>query len=249
MAQELPEPVAKALREIKRKRNTKHAIFVVSTKRNYYVYETTTAKVGDKRKAFNLYLGKIFPNGEFVEAKRRRTQYTYASSIDEMLEKRRMVYGEELANPDPIDLEILTILSGNARAQTKEIAEQLNFSEAAVQHRIERLEQRYGIRYTIEIAPRPFGYFRYIVLVKFNRGAPEIQAAKEALEAAPTVLYAALLKGDYDLFIYMLAENTKLLEDVIYDLRSSHAFAPYEATWYVTYITYGYGYIPLRPAF
>ncbi|MEM3212280.1 MAG: Lrp/AsnC family transcriptional regulator, partial [Candidatus Micrarchaeaceae archaeon] len=105
------------------------------------------------------------------------------------------------------------------------------------------------IRYTIEIAPRPFGYFRYICLVKFLKGKPDLDEVKKVLEAEPAVLYAAALKGDYDLFIYMLAENTKVLEDKLYEIRSKPAFALNASLWNVTYITYAYGYVLLRDAF
>ena len=76
-------------------------------------------------------------------------------------------------------------------------------SNPAVAYRIKKLEKRYGITYTLEFGPRPFGFFRYVVFVRFLHGMPGANDIKEVLEKEPMVQFAALIKGKYDLFIYI----------------------------------------------
>ncbi|MEM3482616.1 MAG: AsnC family transcriptional regulator, partial [Candidatus Micrarchaeaceae archaeon] len=220
--QELPKAVEETFEKLKQNRKWLRISLI---KGHYYVYEETSRRENNKTKTFSLYLGKIKEDGSFEAVKRRKREHTKVNSLEELLRIAEVGGLREILYPGESDLKILEMLSTDARIAQKKIANAVGLSEAAVQHRIERLEQRYGIRYTIEIAPRPFGYFRYICLVKFLKGKPDLDEVKKVLEAEPAVLYAAELKGDYDLFIYMLAENTKVLEDKLYEIRSKPAFA------------------------
>jgi len=247
MAEDLPAYVQKALAELGKR--IKH-LHVMKIKGTYYVYEERTIKIGTQRTTPTFYLGKINTDGTFEEAKHRTKSYTRASSFDEMLNKRLQLNpADELVHPDAIDLQILQDLSTNARKPVTEIANELGIGKTAAYHRIEKLEQRYKIKYTLEIAVSPFNLLRFVVLVKFLNDKPSPEDMKKVLEQEPTVLFAALLKGDYDLFIYMLAGSIKELEDKLYELRSLRTFAPYESLWNVTYIHYSYGYMPLREKF
>ncbi|MGC9037841.1 MAG: Lrp/AsnC family transcriptional regulator, partial [Candidatus Micrarchaeia archaeon] len=242
----LPEEVEKAKEKLEEKLN--HKLHVVRIGANYYVYEEKGRKVEGKVKVYTLFLGKILPDGTFVEGRHRVKRYEQARSVEDLMNQPSNPL-DELMHPDSTDLAILEILSTDARTPIKKIANELGLTEAQIRTRIANLEKRYGIKYTIEIAPRPFGYFRYVTLVKFIDAMPKIEEIRRVLQAEPTVQFAALLKGDYDLLIYMFAENTHTLENKIYDIRSSPAFAPYKADWYVTYITYAYGFVPLRDEF
>ena len=122
-------------------------------------------------------------------------------------------------------------------------------SPAACSYRLKRLERRYSISYNIEFGPRPFGFFRYIVLVKFKWGKPDISVLKKVLEREPLIQLALVLKGSYDLIFYVLAENTQLLDDAIYRIRSDPSIARFKSYWTVTYISRAYGYTPLREEF
>ena len=85
--------------------------------------------------------------------------------------------------------------------------------------------------------------------MKFLSGRPDPQAVKRILEKNPLVQFAAVTGGDYDLFVYLLAENTKVLEDWVYGVRSDKVFEDYDANWYISYITYSFGYVPFRGEF
>ena len=150
---------------------------------------------------------------------------------------------------DKIDLRLLTLLSVNARSTVQSMARDIGLSSSATRHRIEKLQNRYNIKYTLEFGYSFFGFFRFVVLIKFKDAKPNSEAIKKVLEKEPSIQYAALLKGPYDLFIYMLAENTRMLEMKLYQLESDPVFAPFPSYRYVSYITYSYGYIPMRDAF
>jgi len=249
MPENLPEHIKSTLERLEKERGHKLSIAIIRGK--YYVYEGTTKKIGNEQKGITLYLGKITNTGEFIEVRRRKKEELKGvKSLNELIQKRSQADPlHDLIYPDQIDLAILQELSTNARISANEIAKKLGIGFTLANYRIKRLEQRYNIKYTIEIAQRPFNFFRYIVLVKFAKDKPDPEEMKKVLEQEPTILFAASLKGDYDLFIYMLAENTQLLEDKLYDIRSSRTFAPYKSWWNVTYITYAYGYVPLRGKF
>ncbi|MEM3781813.1 MAG: winged helix-turn-helix transcriptional regulator, partial [Candidatus Micrarchaeaceae archaeon] len=190
-----------------------------------------------------------FRAATFEPVKIRKREYTKVNSLEELLGSSEAGAFREIIYPGEIDLKILETISTDARTPAKEIARRIGITTTMARNRLARLVKRYGIKYTIEMAPRPFGYFRYICLVKFLKRRPDLEEVKKVLEAEPAVLYAAALKGDYDLFIYMIAENTQILENKIYEIRSTPIFALHPASWVVTYITYAYGYVLLRDAF
>ncbi len=245
---ELPEEVRRTKERLEEELD--HKLHVAFIKNSYYVYEEKGVREQGKTRVLTLYIGKILQNGEFRQAKHRKKEYENIASVEE-LEKGRQEANpvEELIHPDIIDLSILEAISTNARMSTNEIAKRINVSPSFVRYRLERLEKRYAIKYTLEIALAPFGYLRYVALVKFTEGMPKIDDMKKVLEAEPKIQLAALLKGEYDLLIYIIAESTRELDDCLYAIRSSRTFAPYKSYWYVSYITYAYGFIPLRNEF
>ncbi|MGC8496365.1 MAG: AsnC family transcriptional regulator [Candidatus Micrarchaeia archaeon] len=247
MATRLPLAVEKALEELRKK--YKHSIVLNSINGRYYVYEATTKSINGSNKSFNLYLGRIKENGEFVEANHRKKE-TMVGTLDESIKLKSSESPiERIIHPDEKDIEILEELSNDGRKPIAEIADKIGMSATSVKYRLERLERTYGIRYTIDIAPRPFGFFRFVALVKFIGDKPGIEGIRKALERVPTIQFAATLKGSYDLFLYMFAENTQALENKLYEIRSDPAFSRSKAKWNISYITYSYGYIPVREEF
>ncbi len=81
------------------------------------------------------------------------------------------------------------------------------------------------------------------------KSKPDVETIKKLVAREPLIQLALWLKGDYDLFLYMLAENTQLLEDAVYRMRSDPLIAKHKAYWNVTYISRAYGYVPLRQEF
>lgn len=63
--------------------------------------------------------------------------------------------------------------------------------------------------YTIDTyAAYNFGFYRFIVFVKFESGKmPPVEEMKRTLEADPHVQLVMLAKGDFDLFVYIWARG------------------------------------------
>ena len=246
---EVPEAIRVAFEGLKKKLNSHLSLVKIGD--NYYVNETATQFSDEKNKKITVsrYIGKIGSDGSFTEAMHRKKE-TRVKSIRELIAAKKL---EEDSNsilyPDDIDLKLLEMLSANGREPVAELSKVLGLSQAACKYRIQRLEKRYGITYTVEVGPRPFNFFRYVAFVRFGRDKPDIETLRKVIGKEPLVQLALSLKGPHDLFLYMLAENTQLLEDAIYRMRSELPMTRYKAYWNVTYISRAYGYLPLRQEF
>ena len=250
---ELPQKVKDRLMELNKK--SRHSVQIRLVKGRYYVYECSNMydKGRSKWKSVALYLGKMDADGKFTKARYRVSSRSDASSLDELMLKRGRHNDtgnlESLIYPDEIDRKILEKISTDGRATISEISKYANVSRSKAQRRLHRLESLYKIKYTLDFAPRPFGLFRFYILVKFRNGVPDVEKIKEVLNRYPLIQTVALLKGEYDIFIYLLANNTAYLEDVVYEIRQNKVFSDQDADWIVSYITSSYGFIPFRDRF
>ncbi len=249
-----PDPVARRLAEIRKGR--KHKVYIRRIKGKYYVYEVASVQdvATGRKKRLAFYLGKIDGGGGFIKARYRKRPETRSDSLEEWIKARRSDSEQgpigPLIHPDSTDLKILTKISTDGRATISEIAGHAGISRSSASNRLDKLVSAYGIKYTLEFGYSFFGFFRYAAFVKFvGDSKPDIDKVTAVLESEPTIQYAALLKGDYDLFIYIFAENTHSLEYKIYELRSGELLAPYKMEWDVSYIMSSYGYVPVRPKF
>lgn len=241
MATKLPGPVARALERIRRKH--KHAS--VSVIRNgFYVVESIMrfSEAAGRYKTRSLYLGRIERDGTFVEARRRKVGKGVSSVYDLSEDMGRQEF-------DGHDLALLKILGTDSRKPVSEISKALRMSASSVSYRIAKLERRYGLRYTIELNTLYFGLSRYAVTVKFSGRAPSAETLRGILEPDPFVLLAFSTKGDYDLLIIFMAENTRKLEDWLYTLRARKELAGCTSVWNISHIAQEDGYIPTRDPF
>ncbi len=245
-----PEKIIETVKRLKRER--KHNVEIIETRGIYYLYEldyVIDSKTKKKRRV-TFYLGRILENGTVLKP-RHKLKYNNVDSLDEkvVLQDRANKLLEEITNPRKDDLEILKMLSNDGKVSMSDIAKRLGKTVSTVKYRIAKLEERYAIRYTIEISPRPFGLFRYYVLVKFISKKPDFAALKIILESYPQIQLVAITRGDYDLFMYLFEENTGKLEDLLYEIRSVKILSEIGSEWVVSYVTYSYGYIPMRDKF
>lgn len=245
----LPMAVKKKLEELRNK--SKNSITLSCIGNGYYVYESTKSfdKKLRRKIVFNLYKGKIEIDGSFTAAMHRKKETSTDSLQESIRMKTEVGQIQKLMYPDKIDQDILDQISTDGRIPVNEIAKIIGLSGVATRRRLERLEEVYGIRYTIELSMQPFGLFRYIVFVKFLRGMPNIQEMAEVLKKEPRVQFVATLKGDYNLFIYLFAKNTESLEDTIYNIRSNPIFSDYDSYWNVSYISAVYRHLPVQDNF
>ncbi len=231
-----PDHVEAALAALRKQRGNPVVARAIGGR--YYAYEEVEIGEGHARRHLSRYLGRINADGSVRAPRRAWRRSGDAAGI-----------GASQGATGAAEIDLLRIISTDGRATISAIASRLSMSRAAVRYRLRRLEQAYAIKYTLEFMPRPFGLFRYIVLVRFEGSVPRAEEMKRLLSPNPMVQFVALAKGDYHLIIYLLAENTQELDDIIYEMRSSGAFAAHTAHWYVSYITYAYGYVPFRREF
>lgn len=249
---ELPKEVRDKQKELNKK--TTHSVHIKTVKSRYYAYEYSSVYNKDlgKWESIALYLGKINNDGTLTKPKRRVSNRTDVDSLDELIQnnsKYNSADNSERLIPDEIDLKILEKISTDGRATISEISKYTKISRSKIKRRLHRLETRYKIKYTVDFAPRPFGLFRFYALIKFRNNVPEADAMKRVFDKYPLIQVVAFLKGDYDMFIYFLADNTAYLEDMIYDIRRHKVFVDYGADWTVSYIMQSYGFIPFRDRF
>lgn len=234
-----PAKVADTLRRIRRK----HRHASISVMRNgFYVIESVSrfSEETGRRKTVSLYLGRIERDGRFIEAMHRKARND-VDSVYDLTGKTQEI--------DATDRALLTILGTNARTSIVEIGRELGMSAKGISYRIAKLERRYGLTYTAEIATQAFGFSRFAITVSFKGPMPGASAIKEVVVNDPRVLLAFLTKGEYELMFIVIAEDTVKLEAWLYKVRSNSVFSGYPSTWNVSHLVQEEGYIPLRKEF
>lgn len=143
---------------------------------NYYVYRHKSLydKATKKRKTESEYIGKITREGAFVKkaATKGEKRLEEAKAIIESyggkvswsaIEEDR----ESIITDTGIDSGILTELSGNARESTSNISKKLGVSESAIANHIRNLEEKFGIKYTIDMTLEQFHHYQFIAMARF----------------------------------------------------------------------------------
>ena len=249
---QLEEPVKKTLEELKAKH--RHHLALKGRSDGYYVFETMP-KFDEKLQRETLlsfYVGKIEKDGKLIEPVRKRNSTRGVKNLDDYIQKRKRIeLGEEKeAFESEYEPLILKELSTNPRDGIAAISKRLGLPYSTTLYWIRKLEKKYGIRYTAEHwFLKNFGLDRYISVAKFKNARPNASALKKLLEDNPYVQFAALTRGAYDLFLFLIAPNTSLAEEMVYQIRSSPVFARCPAEWYASYYQQGMGYMPLRDKF
>ena len=119
---------------------------------------------------------------------------------------------------DSLDIQILQMLSENARKPYLEIARETGVSGAAVHQRIGKL-QNIGIikgSNTI-IAPESLGYETCAYLGIYIKDTKRFDDIVEKLQNIPEVVECHLTTGQYDILLKVYAKNNEDLYDVIHN--------------------------------
>ena len=150
--QKIPEAVQKKLDEIRA--SHKYTVSLSKIKGKFYALETVKkfVKVRNKYVTFSHYLGRILDDGVFVEAKHRKAETT-TNSLDRLVEMKMNLLGKSDNDTEisETELKILTSLSTDARRPVADLARELEMSTTSVEYHIKKLENRYDIKYILEI--------------------------------------------------------------------------------------------------
>ncbi len=97
---------------------------------------------------------------------------------------------------------LLRELSQNSRQSFSELGRKLGVSGATVARRVKALEGEYGLKYVVEADKEALGLTAsYIVTAKLSRLPPAAEL-RRIFKKHPEAQYAAITKGDFDLFAY-----------------------------------------------
>lgn len=227
--------------------------------KRFCVFEATSRYDPERGgpKKITHYLGWITENGIMVPARHRRAEEGSAQADNraqrEMRERRnsRVEGTQGPARLGEHDKNILTALSMNSRIPYSALSKLTGLTQGSLPYRIRKLEERFGIRYSVHLYMQNLGFFAFFIFVKFNdkNALVDIDGLEKVLEGNPRVQLAMLTKGAYDLVIYCLAEDNRILIDIRNYLRDSKPLVNINSSWYISPALDSYGYIPLQDSF
>jgi DNA-binding Lrp family transcriptional regulator len=237
-------------------------IYLKKSNENFYVYKHTYEWQPDTRKSRTIaeYIGKITQDGTFV-----RRMVSYKNEFEKakaliaarggkiIWRKGKEQEGPSLARRDikvnDVDLKLLMALSMNARMPASKLASLAGITEPTVTHRVKILEEKLGIKYLLEIDVEKLGFTRYVVLIKFEAEMPTMEELKDAIAGEPLIQFAATIKGDYDVIMYMINEDPLTASNNLFKLRTKPSIKGYRARWNLIYFAEVYSFMPLREEF
>ena len=232
---QLPDAVQKTFAQLR----LEYPFYIVLSKINggFYVYRSHTwwDKELKKVRAKTVYLGRIEEDGKFV----KKIEQPQPSPVYPIADYKL----------DKVDETLLTYLSMNCRYPISKIAKTLGLSTNVLVRRKQNLERRFGIRYLASINYLKLGYSTYLIFVNFKDRKPVMEDLKEALKDEPHIQLALSAQGSYDLVLYLLVENSAVLNSVVFQLRNNERLKDYESIWTAVVFDQAYGYVPLRDRF
>jgi Lrp/AsnC family transcriptional regulator, leucine-responsive regulatory protein len=124
---------------------------------------------------------------------------------------------------DPVDRQILNLLTVNARTSLTDLAKSVSLSLPAVKRRIDRLERDGVIRGYTTIVQEPGTRKLHSIIEVFCAPHTEREDVTRIFEDRPEVLIAFTAAGDSDAVMLVQTDGTDHLESFLIDLRrNSH---------------------------
>ncbi len=118
---------------------------------------------------------------------------------------------------DSLDVNILQLLSDNARKPYLEVARETGVSGAAIHQRVAKLQQMGVIKGSETlISPESIGYDTCAYLGVYVKDPQTFDTLLEKLKLIPEVVECHLTTGQYDMLIKVYAKNNKDLYDIIH---------------------------------
>jgi len=124
---------------------------------------------------------------------------------------------------DRVDMLILEELSRNSRSLLKDIAAKAGVSIQTISSRLGILKKKLRLKYTVELDLQKAGCSQQsFIRVNFREGAkPDAGQLRSIFSKTPFIQFAALTKGDFDLFLWTVSPSMADYEGSVEgDLRS-----------------------------
>ncbi|MBC9944158.1 Lrp/AsnC family transcriptional regulator [Leucobacter sp. cx-328] len=116
---------------------------------------------------------------------------------------------------DDVDLAVLEVLRGDARASMTTIAEAVHISRAGAHARVKRLRESGVIAgFTVRTDPLKMGQHAS-AYVTLHVEQPSWQEVRERLVLIPEVEHIALVGGEYDVLLLVRARDNRDLRRVV----------------------------------
>lgn len=261
---EIPNTIATTFERVKDKE--KGYLTLKLIKGGYYVYRQSGKWDSKKKKTKTIaeYLGKITKDGIFVrKTLSAKDDLENAKSliaarggeiiwheVPEELRGIRETVVRELTT-DEIDEKLLTALSMNARTDLAHWGKKIGLTTQQTYYRVKQLEERLGIKYTVEINLEKLGYLKFIGFVKFLGVVPTENEIRSTFEEEGRMQLVLLTSGKYDMIFFFYARTNTDITDFLYNTRrkKDSFLIKYKARWYVAPYYDDFGFLPVRSKF
>lgn len=122
---------------------------------------------------------------------------------------------------DELDLRIVDLLSENARAPLKVIADKLNVTRLTVTRRLKKLMQRDLIAFNVGLNLRKLGYRTAYIGVEI-KGQDRRKNVVDLLKNCPRVISILQPEEEANIMVYCYGETNATLESFIGSMRDSY---------------------------
>ncbi|MDE1860190.1 MAG: Lrp/AsnC family transcriptional regulator [Candidatus Micrarchaeota archaeon] len=140
---------------------------------------------------------------------------------------------------------MMRFISEDSRISILELSKKLGVSRRTARERLLKAEREFGIRYTVAFSETALQLSNpHIILVKFIK-KPDWDEVARLLSSSYIPQIAAVVKGDYDMFIYANAITSK--EYVHWDKGMQILLSKYGVAWHPSNVAHKQlGFFPLR---
>ena len=140
---------------------------------------------------------------------------------------------------------VLREICMDSRKSTSDIAKAVKLSRGTVQVIIHKLETALALHYVPEFDLSRLGFvLSYTIKVKLRPGM-DIKRLRKALEESTPVQFAAVTKGDFDLFIFVTTSDP--IEFIRWENKFRAEFAEMVATWETVHVVFNrLGFFPVK---
>jgi len=144
------------------------------------------------------------------------------------------------------DKAILRMLSEDATASIEELAKAAKCSRVTVYRAISALEQRFKIKYTLELDEEKVGITqRHLIVVKFKE-KPEQSLLQQLFAEDINISSAYICEGDFDLIIH--ARSNDPMQYIVWETRLPGKLADFGPRIYPSELMLtNFGYFPINP--
>ncbi len=181
----------------------------------------------------------IIERSELLEIKKYQSilfSYYFNKDIPKLNKKEQETIKSDYSI-DEKDISIIEELCGDSRKSTYDIAKNVNLSADAIGIRIKKLVSEEIIRkFTILPNLSKLDYKWYTFCIKMNFFDKENEKQfKKFIENHPGIIRSTKTFGDYDILMYIVAQDQKEYHRLIKEIRTTF---PHIIKYYITFIAY-----------